>query len=139
MWHSTMPKTDEESQLAPQVITEPNLPKEIAFSGEFNYKWLLKTIEKSGDITNPLQGHDVIFERSTAGGKFERGFDLNKTPIAATEAEINAIASAAYDFEESFRPPDEKYFKKMETCVAAVRKCIEERSSIKCLDECRWG
>lgn len=107
---------------------EPN-KVDVLNSPEYTLFWLLEQVLKPrvGDITDPVKGIDVSFQRESKGGKFKRSTFPDRTPIADSEEGIRGILAARTDLEKIWTRPDDTYFQNMKKAVALVKEVIENK------------
>jgi len=101
----------------------------ILRAGDYNLYWLVQQIMdvNVGDITDPVNGHDVIFTRKSFKGAFDRTIVLAPSPIASTNEEIEQILNKIFDLDKIWRPGDDEYYKKSVICANIIEKVINER------------
>jgi len=106
-------------------------PKQVHVlgAGEYNYEWLLDNLlnPEVGDITDPLKGANVTFERERKDGKFKRTVSRGSTPISSNTEEVTQMLEKLHDLGKVWRSPDDTYHAKMKDAVAYTRDILENK------------
>jgi len=101
----------------------------ILGSSDYNLYWLLENIidPDIGDITDPINGHNVTFTRKTPNGAFDRKISLKTTPIADSEERISNILNNIFDLSKIWKAPDDEYLIYAKKLAKNTEKVIKER------------
>jgi hypothetical protein len=108
---------------------DPNAPHILGANGDFTLYWLLEnTINPVvGDITDPVNGSPVEFQREKNEGKFKRVVGRVASPIAKTPEEREVMLAKLHDFKKIWKNPDDVYLQRMKDCVLKVRDVLENK------------
>jgi hypothetical protein len=106
-------------------------PKQVHLLGasDFNYEWLLDNIlnPEVGDVTDPLNGSNVTFEREKKKGKFKRTVSRGSSPVSTNTEEMKTMLEGMYDMAKIWKNPDDTYHAKMKDAVAYTRDVLENK------------
>lgn len=99
----------------------------ILMSGDYTLIWLIEKIldPDAGDVTDPKDGHDVIFKRKKFNGQIDRSIALRPRPIAATNEVIQDKLNNIPNLDKIWRTPDDNFRKYVAECAILVENAIK--------------
>lgn len=102
---------------------------------------LLDDEESGGDFLHPVNGFDLVIEKTKKSVPGEIAVDITvtpkrkSTPLAGTQEEMKAIIMGQHDLDEWLKPPSDDEMKSMLAQVKAILSKPIDPSKVKSFDE----